>query len=58
MPASPEFEYRIWQHGSEWHWQVATIGKRVVASGVAENSVAARGAAMRHCLDSSDNHSN
>jgi hypothetical protein len=55
MPDS-KFEYRIWQRGSDWHWQVVLESKNVLASGVATTSVAARRAAMGYCLEQQDNH--
>jgi hypothetical protein len=49
----PVLEYRIWQCGREWHWQVMQVMPDVLqfmASGVAESSPAARTAAFQYCL--------
>ena len=40
--AEPTLEYRIWQRGTEWHWQVSSKLKQVLKSGVANSSTAAR----------------
>ena len=45
--AEPTLEYRIWQRGTEWHWQVRSELKQVLKSGVADSSAAARIAALR-----------
>ena len=50
----PDFAYRIWQRGAEWHWQVILERNNVLASGVATTSVAARKAAMGYCLEQQD----
>ena len=51
--AEPTMEYRMWQRGTEWHWQVMSE-HRVVASGSANSSPAARAAAFKCCLERSD----
>jgi hypothetical protein len=48
--SEPIFVYRMWQRGTEWHWQVL-LGKNVLVSGFAEDSVVARASAMRYCLE-------
>jgi hypothetical protein len=35
-------EYRVWQHGVVWHWQVTGDHQVVLASGIAESSLALR----------------
>jgi hypothetical protein len=50
--AEPTLEYRLWQRGPRWHWQVMEVmdGFRVfVASGMEETSRTARSAAFRYC---------
>jgi len=49
--AEPTLEYRIWRRGTEWHWQVMSILKQVLKSGVADSSAAARIAAFRFCRE-------
>jgi len=49
--AEPTLNYRIWQRGLEWHWQVMSDLKRVLASGVAQSSAAARVAAFKYALN-------
>jgi hypothetical protein len=46
----PTLDYRIWQCGVEWHWQVMTKLRQVLASGIANGSAAARIAAFKFCL--------
>lgn len=60
--AAPTFQYRLWQRGTEWHWQVMTelgssrsASKPVLASGVEKNSRKARVAALRYCLENERN---
>ena len=51
--AEPTLEYRIWQNGMNWHWQVMEVmddAPQFLASGVAESSRAARTAAFKYCL--------
>jgi hypothetical protein len=48
--AEPTLDYRIWQRGIDWHWQVMTKLRHVLASGVASGSAAARVAAFKFCL--------
>jgi hypothetical protein len=55
--AEPTLDYRIWQRGAEWHWQVLTKLKLVLKSGVAPSSATARIAAFSYCLQSQGNHS-
>jgi hypothetical protein len=50
--AEPKLNYRIWQRGAEWHWQVMSELKQIVlASGVAASSAAARIAALTYASD-------
>jgi len=54
--AEPTLEYRIWQRGTDWHWQVIKSElKLVIKSGVANSSTAARGAAFRFCREVQEN---
>ena len=53
--AEPTLEYRIWQRGAEWHWQVMSKLKQVLKSGVAHSSAAARIAAFRFCREAQQN---
>lgn len=49
----PNLEYRIWQRGRQWHWQVLEVMDDVqqfIASGVASSDHAARIAALAVCL--------
>jgi len=55
MP-EPTLEYRIWQRGTEWHWQVKAGSNDVLASGVAKSSIAARTAAFTYCLQNPGDH--
>jgi hypothetical protein len=55
--SAPIFAYRIWQRGPEWHWQVILEGAHVLASGMANTSVAARRSAMRYSLEHQDEYS-
>jgi hypothetical protein len=55
--ADPILEYRIWQRGPEWHWQVMSHLKEVLSSGIAKSSAAARIAAFRFCHEREGNHS-
>jgi hypothetical protein len=51
--AEPTLEYRIWQRGVEWHWQVIQVMtgyQQFMATGIADSSPAARSAAFRYCL--------
>jgi hypothetical protein len=52
----PTLQYRIWQRGMEWHWQVMSDLPNILASGIATSSVAARTAALSFCLDRQGNH--
>jgi hypothetical protein len=52
----PTLDYRIWQRGVEWHWQVMTRLSQVLASGIANGSSAARVAAFRFCLHHEGKH--
>ncbi len=54
--AEPTLEYRLWQRGTEWHWQVMNDLAYVLKSGVAHSSAAARIAAFRYCLQRERNH--
>jgi hypothetical protein len=54
--AEPTLDYRMWQRGSEWHWQVMEL-KLVLTSGVAQSSTAARAAAFRFVLQRQGDHS-
>jgi len=54
--AEPTLDYRIWQYGTQWIWQLMD-GKQVLASGTAESSHAARTAAFCFCLDLQRNQS-
>lgn len=54
--AEPILEYRIWQRGAEWHWQVMSNLKDVLASGIANSSAAARIAAFNYCHESQGDH--
>lgn len=47
----PKMKYRIWQRGSEWHWQVFSQDAVVIASGVERSSRSARVAAFGYCLE-------
>jgi hypothetical protein len=49
--AEPTLDYRIWQYGTKWLWQVMDARKHVLASGAADSSRAARRAAFAFCLD-------
>ena len=40
LMAEPILEYRIWQRGAEWHWQVMSDLHDVLASGIANSSAA------------------
>ena len=51
----PEMDYRIWQRGSQWHWQVTSKGAVVLASGFEKSATAARKAAFSFCLDTEHN---
>jgi hypothetical protein len=44
-------QYRIWQFGSTWHWQVFSEDAVVLTSGVEQNSRAARTAALSYCRE-------
>ena len=55
--AKPIFECRICQSGAKWHWQCMNDFEQVLASGVAESNLAARVAAVLHCLQCLGNHS-
>jgi len=55
--AKPTLAYRIWQRGTEWHWQVMTELKLVLKSGIAQSSAAARVAAFTYCLQREGNQS-
>lgn len=58
--AEPTLEYRLWQRGPRWHWQVMEVMddfQVIAASGDADSSQAARSAAFRFCLKREDNHS-
>jgi len=55
--AEPTLDYRIWQYGTKWVWQVLDDRKRVLASGAAESSRAARSAAFTFCLNLQSNQS-
>jgi len=55
--AEPTLEYRIWQYGTKWIWQVMDDRKQVLASGVGDNSSTARGAAFSFCLALQSNQS-
>jgi hypothetical protein len=55
--AEPTFECHVWQHGAKWHWQVVNDFEQVLASGVAENKLAARNAAILKCFQRLGNHS-
>jgi hypothetical protein len=55
--AEPTLAYRIWQRGTEWHWQVMTELKLVLKSGIAQSSAAARVAAFTYCLQYEGNQS-
>ena len=58
--AEPKLEYRIWQYGAKWHWQVMEVMADVrefVASGVADSARAARIAALKHSLQYQDRQS-
>ena len=48
--AEPIFDCRVWRRGEEWHWQCMNDLEVVLASGVAESELAARDAAVSHCL--------
>jgi len=48
--AEKKLEYRIWQRGGEWHWQVMFGRQQIAASGTAHTSSAARVAALDYCL--------
>ena len=48
--AEPKFECCIWQRGAKWHWQVVNDFEQVLATGVAENNLAARNAAILKCF--------
>ena len=54
--AEPILEYRIWQRGAEWHWQVMSKLKDVLASGIANSSAAARIDALNYCHECQGNH--
>jgi hypothetical protein len=56
LMAEPILEYRIWQRGAEWHWQVMSDLHDVLASGMANSSAAARIAAFRYCRECPGNH--
>jgi hypothetical protein len=49
--AEPTLDYRIWQYGTKWLWQLMDARKQVLASGAADSSCAARVAAFCFCLD-------
>jgi hypothetical protein len=53
--AEPTLDYRIWQRGTDWHWQVMEL-KLVLTSGVAHSSAAARIAAFKFVLQRQSNH--
>jgi hypothetical protein len=46
--AEPERYYRLWRDGARWRWEVASFLDKVIASGVADSSAAAREAAAQH----------
>lgn len=46
----PRLDYRIWQRGSEWHWQVMSNDSVVLASGIEKDSTTARRTAFAFCL--------
>ena len=48
--AQPIFYCRVWQRGAKWHRQSTDQFEVVLASGIAENQLAARNAAVLHCL--------
>jgi hypothetical protein len=48
--AQPIFHCRVWQRGAKWHWQCINGFEVVLASGIAEDQLAARNAAISHCL--------
>ena len=48
--AQPIFNCRVWQRGAQWHWQCMNDIEVVLASGIAESQLAARNAAVSHCL--------
>ncbi|XIA64894.1 hypothetical protein ACFIOY_40150 [Bradyrhizobium sp. TZ2] len=54
--AEPILEYHIWQRGAEWHWQVMSDPKDVLASGIANSSAAARIAALSYCRECQGHH--
>jgi hypothetical protein len=55
--AEPTLDYRIWQYGTKWLWQLMDARKQVLASGAGESSRAARVAAFSCCLDLQRNQS-
>lgn len=55
----PKMDYRIWQRGSEWHWQIMLADSAaVLASGIEKSSTAARTAAFAFCLEAQKNDHN
>jgi hypothetical protein len=55
--SEPNFECCVWQRGAKWHWQCMNDLEQVLASGIAENKLAARIAAVLHCFQRLGNHS-
>ena len=50
LMSEPTFDCCIWQRGARWHWQCMNDLEQVLASGIAESYLAARIAAVSHCL--------
>ena len=45
--AEPQRDYRIWRDGADWRWELVSVhDDKVIASGIAQNSSAARGAVL------------
>jgi hypothetical protein len=49
--ATNKLHYRVRLSGDDWLWEVCSDSNSVLASGTAENCVAARVAALRFGLD-------
>ena len=52
--ATNSLSYRVRPSGRDWHWEVRSEAEGILASGSAENSVAARAAAFLFCLRTFD----
>jgi hypothetical protein len=52
----PQLQYRIWQYGQTWQWQVMSDDKQILTSGVAVSRTAARIAALNYCRDRQHQH--